>query len=84
MNHILEQQKEWVINQCVIYPSNQTRSGKEVRLDPNYLATLITQTNQATIAEVVRIVRDVQKANDSNGRYNACEEIIEAITSNKE
>jgi len=80
MNHIIEQQKERVRKEWLKAPFfNQFREGELQLLD-----TLITQTHQATIAEVVRIVRDVQKANDSNGRYNACEEIIEAITSNKE
>jgi hypothetical protein len=44
LNTLIEQQKERVINQCVTYPSDQTRSGKEVRLDPDYLAILTTQT----------------------------------------
>ena len=44
LTKLIEQQKKRVINQCVLYPSDQTRSGKEVRLDPNYLAILTTQT----------------------------------------
>jgi hypothetical protein len=83
LNTLIEQQKERVINQCVTYPSDQTRSGKEVRLDPDYLAILTTQT--ATLA-YRQALEDVlaglpgDKELTDCGRCNACDVMMTCTT----
>jgi hypothetical protein len=99
MNHIIEQQKE---RARAVMSSIEFLHGVPVDLPQEKLKdldTLITQTHQATIAEVVRIVEEMRTEEervqqwiskggvdyiDNKARLDTINKFIEAITINKE
>jgi hypothetical protein len=85
MNHILEQQKERARSRWANWLFNDSLDQEAFS---ETLDQLITQTHQATIAECVRIAegrKRLEMNDDYDGGYNhACDDLIEAITSNKE
>jgi len=75
MNHIIEQQKERAMEEY-----------GNADYEWNNLENIITQTHQATIAEVVRIAHEMagHSTIGSRARLLNVHDFIEAITSNKE
>jgi hypothetical protein len=106
MNHIIEQQKERARDEFERRLSPKKPKGGKIRsvsfTEQGYqtlletLDTIITETHQATIAEVVRIAEGMKLIPNPNkliprdiashnvGYNHACEDFIRAITSNKE
>jgi len=93
LNTLIEQQKERAKNKATGVTFNPTNDPQiKYFFSPEDLDTLITETHQQAIAEVVRIVRERQigwlgKEEDGSDRhphYDELQVIIEAITSNKE
>lgn len=86
MNHIIEQQKERAMEELKAIHPEQGKWRVERATLHDFLDTLITQTHQATIAEVVRIAHEMagHSTIGSRARLLNVHQFIEAITSNKE
>jgi len=81
MNHIIEQQKERAIK-----ASTGVDLQNRTWVETKDVHTIIEETHQATIAEVVRIAHEMagHSTIGSRARLLNLHQFIEAITSNKE
>jgi hypothetical protein len=91
MNHIIEQQKERAGKLSIDEIVDGLYKLKKESNDRIFLQAIketLEEAHQATIAEVVRIAegrKRLEMNDDYDGGYNhACDDLIEAITSNKE
>jgi hypothetical protein len=92
MNHIIEQQKKRARGKAMVI-NYQNYDGKKLNytFKEEDLETIITQTHQATMDEVVRIAKgmkitdpDISDHPLNELRNEQIDDFIEAITSNKE
>ena len=78
---LLKRLQEKTRSNCVLHESEKTKSKTEIRIDPEYLDTLITNTVTAVLDEIENEARDLYLESDDENYQRALTD-IKAIIGN--